>query len=65
MNEQPKRDGRPLFRILAAVVAFVCVALLAYSIVTDGEKLVALLIFIFLGLPMMRLAATGYFRRKR
>lgn len=64
MNEQLKHDGRPLFRMLAGVVAFACVALLIYSIFTDADNVVALLIFIFLGIPMIRLAATGYFWHK-
>ena len=65
MNEEKKSDGRPLFRILAAIVAMTCLALLLWSAFADKDMLSpAAFIFIFIGIPMFRLAITGYFWHK-
>ena len=66
MNDEKQFDARPLFRILAVVVALVCVALLIWSIVAERDMyILAAMIFVFLGIPMIRLATSGYFWRKR
>ena len=66
MNDEKQSDVRPLFRILAVVVALVCVALVIWSIVAERDMyILAAMIFVFLGIPMIRLATTGYFWRKR
>ena len=66
MDDEKQSDARPLFRVLAVVVAFVCVALVIWSIVAERDMYsLAAMIFVFLGIPMIRLATTGYFWRKR
>ena len=65
MNNEKQTDARRLFRIIAVVVALVCVALVIWSIVVERDMyLLAAMIFVFLGFPMIRLAKTGYWRKR-
>ena len=66
MSEQGKPDARTIYRILAAIVGAVCVALLIWSAFSgdQDQAMLAGSIFAILGLPMIRLATTGYFIAK-
>jgi hypothetical protein len=65
MNHNKQQDARPLFRVLAVIVALECVLLVVWSIVADHDSyILTAMIMVFLGIPMIRLAMTGYFRRK-